>query len=457
MGFDTRVILHVAGILATMLLLGWCVLHTPYYATMLVLGLALLVQVAALLRLVHTTNRELARFLEALQYLDLSQSFGTRGKSTSFRELGTALNAVAERFRVARSEREQQAAWLQSVVQHLPVAVLVLDEQERVLRANTALQRLLGRTTAVDSLAAMERVDAPLAEAIRALQPGSEHMLKRQKQAETQQLKLSCTLLRSAGQLQKLVCIQNIEGELEGRELEAWQNLIRVMTHEIMNSVTPLTSLAETAGHYVDESRSMLEQSHDSANRTAIAPLLEDAASAVATISKRGQGLLRFVTSYRTLSRLPMPVPAAVPLQNLFHSVLALLAEQAREAGVTLVTRCRPDNLQLLVDAGQLEQALINLLRNALDACAGVANAQVELAAALEEGGLIVVSVSDNGCGISADNLDNIFVPFFTTKRNGSGVGMSMVKQIVRANHGHIGVSSTPGVGTTIRISFRQY
>lgn len=456
MGFDVRVLLHVAGILLTVLLLGWCALHTQYYATMLVLGLVLLAQVSGLLRLVHTTNRELARFLDAMKYMDLSQSFGTSGRSRSFRELSSAFNAVAERFRLSRSEREQQAAWLLAVVQHLPVAVLVLDERQRVLNCNTAAQRLLGRNSALDSLDAVARGDAALAGAISALQPGDERMLKRQVQADTQQLKLSCTLLRNAGQLQKLVCIQNIEGELEGRELEAWQNLIRVMTHEIMNSVTPITSLAETAEHYMEEGIAALEPHSATAADTAL-PLLRDASSAVGTISRRSQALLRFVTSYRKLSRLPRPQPALLQMRDVLQRVQQLLGEQLRQQHITLQVDVRPQTLQLIADPEQLEQALINLLRNAIDAVAGRNDPRITLTATLEEGGSVALTISDNGCGISADNIDNIFVPFFTTKRGGSGIGMTVVKQIIRANHGRISLTSVPGQGTTIRLLFRQY
>lgn len=457
MGFDARVLLHVAGILLTVVLLGWCLLQTQFYATMLVLALILLAQLWGLLRLVHTTNRELARFLEALKYLDFSQRFSTSGRSGSFRELSAACNALAERLRTARSEREQEAAWLQAVIQHLPVAVLVCAEAERILASNTALQRLLGRVTAPDSLAAIALLDPALATAIRELQPGREQVLRSQRQGETLQLKLSCTLLRSGGTVQKLVCIQNIEGELEGRELEAWQNLIRVMTHEIMNSVTPLTSLADTAGHYVDEARTTLGQSRDAETRETLAPLLDDAGSAVHTIGRRGQALLRFVTSYRSLSRLPAPVPRSVQLQDALRSSASLLAAQARQAGVTLLTQCRPSNLELQVDPEQLEQALINLLRNAIEACAGVSDPRVELQATLEAGGLIALTVRDNGCGIAPDMLEQIFVPFFTTKRQGSGIGMSVVKQIVRANGGRIAVASEPDAGTTVRLLFRHY
>lgn len=456
MAFNLRVMLHVAGILGTVLVFAWCYVNTSYYATMLVLILILLAQVSALLRMVHATNRELVRFLDALKYLDFTQSFSASSGSASFRELGTAFNTVSERFRAARSDKEQLAAWLQAVIQHLPVAVLAMDEQEKILLSNTALMRLLGRTSAPGSLQLISDVNASLATTIRSLQPGKDLVLKLQKGAETLHVKLSCTLLRMSGQQQKLISIQNIEGELEGRELEAWQNLIRVMTHEIMNSVTPITSLAETAEDYVNESKLALHNCSDSKTMDSVAPLLEDAASAVATIGKRGQSLMRFVNSYRTLSRLPNPVPAWLRLNIAFHSVHELLGEQLRAAGVVLDMECKPQTLQIFVDAGQLEQALINLLRNAMEALTEIDSPRISLKASLEDGGVISICVGDNGCGISEENLENIFVPFFTSKRGGSGIGMSVVKQIVRANGGRISVASTPGLGSNIRLSFRS-
>lgn len=454
MGFNLRVSLHVAGILATLLLLAWCVSNTRYYATMTVLGLLLLAQVGSLLRMLHTTNRELERFMQALHYMDFTQRFRTRSGGGSFASLGTSFNQVLDRLRDVRSEREQQAAWLQNLVQHLPVAIVVLDEDERVVLANTALQRLLQRNTPPTSLTVFQGPATALADDIRALQPGREQMHKLARGGDTLQLKLSSTQWRSDGKLQKLVCIQNIEGELEGRELDAWQNLIRVMTHEIMNSVTPLTSLAETAGQCVSESRTLLETGDDTAR---VPALLEDAGEALDIIGKRGQGLVRFVGNYRKLARVPKPVPAVLELRQVFHRLQELLADALREAGVELVCECRPSNLQLVADGEQLDQALINLLRNALDAVQGRQQPLIRLRASLEEGGMIAVAVQDNGCGIAPEHLDSIFVPFFTTKRNGSGIGMSLVKQIVRANGGRIGVDSTPGVGTTVRVVFRQY
>lgn len=454
MGFNLRVSLHVAGILATLLLLAWCVLNTRYYATMTVLALLLIAQVAGLLRRLHATNREIERFLQALHYMDLTQRFRGKAEGNSFASLGASFNQVLDRLRDVRSEREQQAAWLQNLVQHLPVAIVVLDEDERVVLANTALQRILQRNTPPTSLAVFQGPAAALADDIRTLQPGREHMHKLARGGDTLQLKLSSTQWRSDGRMQKLICIQNIEGELEGRELDAWQNLIRVMTHEIMNSVTPLTSLAETAGQCVAESRALLEAGDEAAR---VPALLEDAGEALGIIGKRGQGLVRFVSNYRKLARVSKPVPTVLELRQVFHRLQELLAEALHKAAVDLACECRPSNLQLVADEEQLDQALINLLRNALDAVQGQPQPQVHLRASLEEGAVISITVQDNGCGIAAEHLDSIFVPFFTTKRNGSGIGMSLVKQIVRANGGRIGVDSTPGVGTTVRLAFRQY
>lgn len=457
MGYNLRILLHLGGILAMMMLLTVVVLNTNYYATMLVLFLILLLQIAGLLKHIHSTNREMTRFLEAVKYADFSQSFNLRKGNRSFSDLGQAFNEVLERFRRARSSKEQQAQYLQALVQHLPVAIVAIDEAEKIILSNTALNRLLNRTTSPGTLQAIQEFNAELAETIRQLKPGKERTLNLRKGNDSQSVKLSCTVLRIQGEQQKLVSIQNIESELEVRELEAWQNLIRVMTHEIMNSVTPITSLAETAGHFVDESRTYVEISDGATDKDVLLPLLEDAASAVNTIGKRGQGLMRFVTSYRTLSRLPRPSPEQVELAGAFQSMEALLGEQISRGGISFVTRCKPVNLTLYIDPEQLEQALINLLRNAIEALGEASAPEVTLSGALEDGAIVSITVADNGSGISKENLENIFVPFFTTKRGGSGIGMSMVKQIVRANGGRIVIHSEPGQGTTIRMTFRQY
>ena len=454
MGFNLRVIMHVLGILLTVLALCWILLNTSYYATLLTLTILLSLQVTALIRYVHGTNRELVRFLAAVKYADFSQSFLSPKKSTSFRELGRAFDEVIERLRSTRSDKEAQAAYLLAFVQHLPIAVLALDASGKILISNTALRRLLGRTADLNHLSQIEAFNPTLAGTITRLQAGQEQSLTLTRGHDTLHLKLSCTLLRAGGRQQKLVSIQNIQGELETRELEAWQNLIRVMSHEIMNSITPITSLSETAQHFIREGSRLIRQDGGDLKAGELSTLLEDAGSAVSTIGQRGKGLLRFVESYRTLSRLPQPLPAAFRVLDLFQALEKLMAEQARALQVDFRLSCNPQNLQIVADAAQLEQALINLIKNAFEALAGVSQAQLLVAASMGDLGAVNIEARDNGCGIAPENMDSIFIPFFTTKRGGSGIGMSVVRQIVRLNGGKISVVSELNKGTTIKLVF---
>jgi two-component system nitrogen regulation sensor histidine kinase NtrY len=450
MGFNLKVLLHVAGILANVLLLSWLASHYSYYATMLTLVLILALQISGLLRYVSATNRELSRFLAAVKYADFSQSFRGNRSHSSFLELGAAFDSVIEKFRLERGEKEEQAVYLHAFVQQLPIAVFALHEDGRILLGNQSFHRFTARPC--HHLDQLRQFDAALGAFIAELRPGKDQNFKLKRPYGALHLKITCTLLRQRGQTHKLVSIQDISSDLESQELEAWHNLIRVMTHEIMNSITPLTSLADTARHYIVEAGFEAEKLEG--NKEELFALLDDAANAATTIGKRGQGLLRFVQSYRTLSRLPQPRPRTFRVKELLQSVATLMGEPATAQQTQLTIECVPETLELNADPELLEQALINLVKNALDAVNGVGNAAIALTADLRERGHVVLTVMDNGCGIDAENLDNIFVPFFTTKRGGNGIGMTIVRQIVTQNGGAIRVASTPGTGTSVVLSF---
>lgn len=452
MGFNLRVLLHVVGLQLTVTALAWCMTNdTNYYATMFTLSLLLLIQLAALIRYISHTNRELTRFLAAVQHGDFSQSFRGTYSNSSFRDLGAAFDGVLERLRRERGDKEAQASYLQAFVQQLPIAVFCLHEDDHITLGNLACLRLLGLKE-LNHLRQLSDIDMTLSTAVNTLEPGQEQHVKLQRLSTALDLRLSCTLLRSKGQLQKLISLLDIRSALENREMEAWHNLIRVMTHEIMNSITPLTSLASTAHGYITEACEQLQQPDTS--KTATLNLLEDAASATTTIGKRGSGLMRFVESYRTLTRIPSPKPIQFAVLNLLKSVQELLQQQAQQQNVRLSHHCEPDNLSLFADMDLLEQALLNLVKNALDAATD-SDASIKMTARAGDTGLVTIEVSDNGSGIPADILSSIFIPFFTTKRGGSGIGLSLVKQIVQLNGGRIEVTSTQGVGTTFTMTFR--
>jgi two-component system, NtrC family, nitrogen regulation sensor histidine kinase NtrY len=456
MGFNLRVILHLAGILFTLGLLSWCLLNTSYYATMLTLTLVVILQISSLLHLINSTNRELVRFLDAVKHGDFSQSFQSRNATRSFTELGAAFDSLITRFRNERSGKEEQAGYLQALVQQLPIAVFSLHQDGRISLANLACRRLFG-INELTQLRQLYGFDAKLGATLAELQPGDQLSLKVVRENTTLDLRLSCTILRSKGQQHKLVSILDIRSELEARELQAWQNLIRVMTHEIMNSITPITSLAETTGHYVQEAIDTLAQNEQGLTTMGsedVRGLLADATNAVTTIGKRSLGLQHFVESYRSLSRLPTPQPQLFRVNELLQSICKLMAEQAKTGAIVLEYKCTPVTLELMADPELLEQALINLVKNAVEAVTEVPRPRITLTAELKTMGQVRIAISDNGCGISPENLENIFIPFFTTKRGGSGIGMSIVRQIVKLNGGSINVISAPGTGTTVNLDF---
>jgi nitrogen fixation/metabolism regulation signal transduction histidine kinase len=441
--FTIAVTVQVALMLAICVAAAYVAVATSYYATLLLLLVTLALQVAALVHYVTRTNRELARFMLAIRHEDLVQSFSPGPATGSFAELGTAFEEILARFRAARSAKEEQASYLDTLVQHVPVAVIVLDETGHIDQFNHAARRLFG-VGAPRNLGEFTGFGPQFPGRILALEPGKASLLDVQKDNASLQLNVLATELKMGGHRYKIVSLQDIHGELEAREAEAWQNLIRVLTHEIMNSATPISSLATTAAELLAEARE--RPGHDGA--------IDDAQDAVETIAQRSSGLIRFVESYRRLTRLPQPKPRSLDVAALLDRVVQLMKPELDRRAIAVSRSVTPRNLQISADQDLLEQVLINLLRNAVDAVAGTTSPEIRLDAGIDADGHAVVAVEDNGEGMDEQVRQNIFVPFFTTKPNGSGIGLSLVRQIMRSHHGSVGVRSAPGHGTAVRLSF---
>ncbi len=441
--FELGVALQVALLLATCIAIAYLAVATSYYATLLLLGVTLAVEVSALLRYVGRTNRELARFMLAVRHGDLAQSFRSPRGGGSFGDLAAAFEEVLERLRGDRTETERHATYLEALVQHVPVAVLALDDGGGIDLYNHAARRLFG-AGAPRKLRDFSAFGTDFPRRIHALVPGRSELIEVTREGAQLQLNALATEVTIGARVYKIVSLQDIHGELEAREIEAWQNLIRVLTHEIMNSATPISSLATTAAELLAEARAHPGQ------RDAI----DDAHDAVTTIAQRTDALVRFVESYRRLTKVPKPAVAAIPAAELLDRVVQLMHPELASRGIALVQRVAPRNLLLEVDAGLLEQVLINLLRNAIDALDGAAAPEIGLTAEIDAGGRAVIVVEDNGRGMDEHVRANVFVPFFTTKRHGTGIGLALVRQIMRSHRGSVGVQSAPGRGTAVRLSF---
>lgn len=441
--FELSVTLQVALILALCGLIAYLAAVLGYYASAAVMTVILAVQVFGLLRYVEKTNRELSRFMSAIRHQDLSATFSSEPRSGSFGELSAAFEEILQRLRQSRTAKEEQANYLNTLVQHVPVAVLAVDEAGRIDLINSAARRLLG-SAASGRVHDYASLGADFPQQLMKLQTGERQLIKAVRDSTPLQLNVLATELRIGGRDLRIISLQDIHGELESREIEAWQNLIRVLTHEIMNSVTPISSLAATASELLADAR------EPEKTRAAI----HDVEDAIDTIAKRSAGLMHFVESYRRLTRVPKPVSRSLQVSDLFRRVGQLMEPELERRGISLQQSIEPPTLKVNADTDLLEQALINLIRNSIDALAEASEPHVRLKAELDTSGRTLITVEDNGSGMPDDVRENIFVPFYTTKRTGSGVGLSLVRQIMRAHGGNVGVRTAVGSGTAIRLSF---
>ncbi len=422
--------------------------RTELFAALFITGVLSIYLIYSLIRYVETTNRDLSRFFETVKYEDFSQTFKDDGRGSSFSELRAAFNDVCDAFRKARSEKEEHYHYLQTVVQHIGVGLIALQRNGDVELINTAAKRLF-KVPRLKSVKSLDQFSPQLVEKLLSLRSKERALVKVYDNGELLYLSLYATEFRLGGQDISLVSIQNIQSELEKTEIEAWQKLIRVLTHEIMNSITPISSLASTMSELMGEDSSGLTPSTESDQET-----LDDMRQAIKTIQKRSQGLLHFVDAYRNLTLIPQPNFQIFPLQELFERVEKLMQTNIEEKGIDFKSAVEPKSLELTADPELIEQVLINLLLNALQALDQQPDPQIRLDARLDDRGRILIQVRDNGPGITKENLDKIFIPFFSTKDGGSGIGLSFSRQIMRLHKGTINAQSIPDEQTTFTLRF---
>jgi signal transduction histidine kinase len=331
-------------------------------------------------------------------------------------------------------------------VDHVGIGLIAFDQQGEVEMINNAAKKLL-KIPRLKNVHDLETVSARLVSKLFDLSPGANDLIKLKQDDDLLQISIYATGFVLHKQRLMLVAMQDIQGALEEKEMKSWQNLIRVLTHEIMNSITPIASLASTAHGLLKDEREC--ELPESLNET-----IGDVRHAVNTIEKRSKGLLTFIENYRKLTRIPKPDFKIVPVKDLFERVEHLMKDQFEAHGIEFNMQIDPLSLELTADPALIEQVLINLCKNAVEALNGVAKPKIKLKAATDERGNPVLKVIDNGRGIPEDVAGRIFIPFFTTRQQGSGIGLSLSRQIIRLHRGTIGVTSTPGEKTVFKLRF---
>lgn len=427
--FRTLTIVQVLLLVMTIVVLAWSVLSTDHVAVPIVIAVVVLLQVVGLLHYVESHVNTLEEFFAAVNYEDFTRRFVEDDVDVELKE---AFNRIIARFQDARAERDIQAGYLETVVKHMPVPFIAARTDGSLSLVNNPARRLTG-LPALRHLDQLAELDPQLPTLMQGIAPGSQQLLQTRLRDVPAELRVSVSEIRISGETERLYSIENLSGELTARESSAWRNLIRVLTHEIMNTLTPVTSLAQTAVTMLDETEAT-----------------DDIREAVTTIARRSEGLMNFVSRYRELLKIPQPEPEAVRVIDALNSVTTLMANELRE--VRLDIEVVPGSLEVYADRQLLDQVLINLVRNAADAIRDIDSPEMRLSAKLDFG-RVIIRIRDNGRGIPEETVDQIFVPFFTTKRTGSGIGLSLSRQIMTAHRGEIVVESGAG-GTTASLLF---
>jgi len=405
-------------------------------------------QVYEIIRFAERTNRKLTQFFQSIRYSDFSTTFSDPKLGKSFSNLNQEFNEVITEFRKNRAEKNEHYNYLLTVVQHINIGIITFHPDGKVDLFNNSVKKLL-RINTLRDVKDLSKISEELAQKVIKLKAGDKLLTKVIVEDELLQLSISATQLKLQGKDLTLVSLQDIHAELEEKEIESWQKLIRVLTHEIMNSITPISSLVSTVdGMLIDESKEQValkQLDNDD---------VQSVREALTTISNRSHGLLNFVDIYRNLTRIPKPNFRHFKISELFHQDARLLQPKFEKVNAGFSYSIDPDNLMVTADPDLVDQILINLLVNAIDAVKDVDNPQIRLRAFLNKNSRMIVEVSDNGCGIKPDRMDKIFMPFYTSKDNGSGIGLSLSRQIMHLHKGNISVRSKPDEGSVFTLTF---
>ena len=397
-----------------------------FFALLVALGL-----IVVLAYSYHQTQRKLYRMVEAIRYGDFSLYFSENKKqSRAEQEMIRNINAVMVQFRNLLSDKEERYRYFDTLLDTVDTSMLVTDMEGKILWMNRAgVKELCGYT--IHHLEELKKLNSDFPSILEALRPGEVKVVRIYKEDFMQDMAVTVTEYSNHRMDLRLLNLKNIRSILEENEMEAWQKLVRVLTHEIMNSITPIISLSDTICERA------LQQGIDEESVLMLG---------MKTIHRRSKGLLGFVENYRKLSRIASPILTPVRVGDWIGDIKKLFPSSSE---TPFVYQIEDEDLVLMIDRSQMEQVLINLLKNANEACEGKSDAKIVVKSSYSpEKHIFQLTVTDNGSGILAEAQDKIFIPFFTTKPTGSGIGLSLCKHIVTLHGGSIQVHSEKGEGS---------
>jgi nitrogen fixation/metabolism regulation signal transduction histidine kinase len=388
---------------------------------------------------------EVEQFVESIHYRDFSRYFDVKRAPLELQPLRKGFNEINSTFKVISKEKETQYQYLQKILELVETGILSYEHKSGEIGwMNEALKRMLG-IPYLKTIHSLERRDDLLYQEVIALRPGDNKIVSIVKDRSPFKALLSATAFQTDGKIYTLIAFQNVDEALDETEAKAWQKLLSVMTHEIMNSVAPISSLAETMLNRLQNSVSHLKDQPAA---------IEDLQLGIDTIRRRSDGLLKFAETYRNLNKISSPNLKKLYARDLFENLHRLMQPTLGQKNIEMEIILKDPDLSLEADANLIEQVLINLVVNAIEAIKEKVSPRIVLSAISNVNNKVVIRVADNGPGMSIELLDKIFIPFFTTKKSGSGIGLSLCKQIMMLHKGNIQVQSFEGEGTVFVLNF---
>jgi len=447
--FRIQVVVRVLLLVITLVLIYIIHNETAYAVSSIILGVLFIAQVISLIRYTEQTNKKLTKFFESIRHADFTSSFSDNELGRSFEGLNNEFNEVIDAFNKNKQEKEEHFSYLLTVIQHVSIGIIVYKKDGTVDVFNNAVKRLL-RLPRLRLIKDLNVIDEALPDKLLNMKAGDKLLIKVFIDDELLQLSMHATQFRMRGEEYVLVSFQDIHPELEQKEIESWQKLIRVLTHEIMNSITPISSLTETVAGILESHENEAPSDEDYQED------VENVKQAITTIGNRSKGLLNFVEIYRNLTRIPKPNFRHFYVQDMFDRAWELLGPKFSEKKIEKVIKVFPKDLKVLADPDLIDQVLINLLLNAIDAVSdeNIKKPKITIVASVNLNNRTTIEIADNGKGIKQDILDKIFMPFFTSKQKGSGIGLSLSRQIMQMHKGSISVRSKQDEGAIFTIIF---
>jgi nitrogen fixation/metabolism regulation signal transduction histidine kinase len=398
---------------------------------------ALIIVTGELIRYVNKSNRDFREFIHLLRNNDFSVRFSAEGKGESFEKLYSELNELSEKYHVLNMEKELKHRHLQIVLGHINIGIISFDVNGTIQFVNQAFKDLFYLPYLGEGQS-LKKLDKQIVEVILELRPGINKLLKIKILERELQLSVQANIYKLKDEEFKLISVKNINTELEHKELESYQKLIRVLTHEIMNSITPISSLSNSLNSILKDRDVVINPE-----------LFEQVKTGIDAIHDRSNNLLKFTESYKTLTRLPQPVMEPVKMGELIQHTIAIAKSLPGADKIIFNTELQP-NITLSADQKMIEQAILNIYKNAIEVLPNKNSSVITTKVLLTANDRKQIIIEDNGPGMKDEILNRVFIPFYTTKQDGSGIGLSLCRQIIMAHHGHIKAESEEGKGTTI-------